>query len=105
MRLKVRGFHQGQGCQSLTPAKGRIYVSNRFSASGNSLAPRLGPYMSQRSTYAILRRSSGGTCAARGANGSEARLDRFALALEDRRGFRVILGPIVALPPVRRVQA
>jgi hypothetical protein len=39
----VRGFHQGQGYQSVTPAKGRIYVSNRFSASRNSLAPRLGP--------------------------------------------------------------
>ena len=31
MRLRVCGFHQGQGCQSLTPAKGRIYVSNGFS--------------------------------------------------------------------------
>ena len=31
--MKVRGFHQGQGYQSVTPAEGRIYVSNRFSAS------------------------------------------------------------------------
>jgi hypothetical protein len=44
--VKVRGFHQGQGYQSVTPAEGRIYVSNRFSAR-ESLAPRLGPYMPQ----------------------------------------------------------
>ena len=54
--MKVRGFHQGQVYQSVTPAEGRIYVSNRFSASRSSLAPRLGPYMLRTSPSAHRRK-------------------------------------------------
>jgi hypothetical protein len=49
--VKVRGFHQGQGYQSVTPAEGRIYVSNRFSASRK-------PCAEAGSIYALTNASS-----------------------------------------------
>ena len=54
--LKVRGFHRGQGTK-VSPAKGRIYVSNRFSAARDCLAPRLGPYVFERRNLLFAARS------------------------------------------------